>query len=194
MATTAEIMSDFYPFLMILIGILGVALGVDRILKKREEESKILQVLSFFGGLILLALPILMALIIDTDGVYSNYTLLLMFITGLSMNARPFEKMPAAFTLVSLVGIVLFALVLQLREQSELISGIPLQTILIAIGGLILILFLMTFMAEQALDAFLFLLGWGFFVLIFSLLTLIQGVTILVTGNRYGILSFFGLG
>ncbi len=194
MATTAEILGNFYPYVMILIGILGIALGVDRILKKREEESKLLQVLSFFGGLILLVLPIMMVFLIDTDGVYSNYTLLLMFLTGLSMNARPFEKVPAAFTIVSLVGIVLFVLVLQVREQSELISGIPLQTILIVIGILILILFLMTFMAEQALDAFLFLLGWGLLVLLFSLLTVVQAVTILITGNRYGLLSFIGFG
>ncbi len=194
MATTAELLGILYPYIMIIIGILGVALGIDRIFKKREEESKKLQVLSFFGGLVFLALPIVMVITIDTEGVYSNYTLLLMFLTGLSLNARPFEKIPAAFTIVSLIGILIFVLVLQLRQTSEFIQGIPLQYILIGIGVIILILFLMTFMAEQALDAFLFLLGWGLIVLVLSLLSLIQAIAILVTGNRYGLLSFVGFG
>ncbi len=194
MATIEELLIDFYIYPMILIGLLGVALGVDRILKKREEESRVLQVLSFFGGLILLALPILMVLYIDVEGVYSNYTLLLMFLTGLSLNARPFEKMPAAFTIVTLLGIIAFIGVLQFRKTSSSAGDIPIEIILIAIGVIMAVLFIMTFIAEQALDAFLFILGWGFLVLVFSLLSIAQAVAILVTDNRYGLLSFFGLG
>ncbi len=190
--TYVTYIADYYTYVMIIVGLLGFLLGIDRILKKREEENKVLQALSFIGGLLMLAVPILLIYYIDTPGVYSNYTILLMLITGLSLNSRPFEKIPAAFAFVIIIAMGIIYMVWNLRTNKGIGGDIPIELVAVIIGGIVLVLFLLSYAFEQIMDVFLYMMGWGVFVGLVSALTLAQGVAIIVLKNHYGLLTYLG--
>lgn len=188
-----EVIARSYPAIIILAGLLGLWLGIDRTFKKREEENKAIQVISFIVGLVLFVFPVLMVMFIKEDAVYSNYTILLMIIFGMALTARPFKELPLAFTVMIVAALGLFYLVLQL-QNTEYGGDIPIKIVAIVLLVVIVIIFLISFMIEQVMDTLLYILGWGPFITILSLITAAQGVMIYVLSNHYGLLSYFGFG
>lgn len=186
-----ETVAQSYAWVIVLIGLLGAALGIDRTFKSREEESKVLQVLSFFAGLLMLGFPIVMLLKVGDSVTYSNYTILIMFILGLCLIARPLQRIPIAYLIVALLGVGLFFIILQSRDIS-LAEDIPIGIWAAAILIVLVLVFILSFLFEKIVDTLLSIMGWGPLVTIFSLTALAQGVVI-GTGlsNKYGILKFF---
>jgi len=93
-----------YALVLVLCGLLGVALGINRTIKRREKESLVLQVLSAIGGILVLAMLPVMVLQINQKRVYTNATLLLMIVFALCLLARPLKKIPIAFSVVTAAG------------------------------------------------------------------------------------------
>ena len=48
-----------YPWVLLVVGLLGTTLGVDRTFKSKEDESRLLMGLGLIGGIAMLALPTL---------------------------------------------------------------------------------------------------------------------------------------
>ncbi len=189
-----DIIAQNYTIVLIVSGLLGVILGIDRMFKKREEESKVLQGLGFVFGFILLIMPAIIIYSIDQEGVYSNYTLLLMFLVGLSLLARPMKDLPLAVTLsviVALGGFIGIALLVGRDGASDL----PITLVAIIMLFVVFIILIATLFIEKTLDAVLVVLGWGPLITIFSLTSVIQGTLILAgITNHYGILYYLGFG
>ena len=81
-----------YALVLVLCGLLGVALGINRTIKRREKESLLLQVLSALAGVVVLVMPLIMVLQINQRGVYTAATVLLMIVFSLCLLARPLKK------------------------------------------------------------------------------------------------------
>jgi len=188
-----DFLNGTYPFIFIPIGIIAVALGVDRALKKEEEESRTLKILGGIAGIILLALTIILALneFNEPGGVISNYTILFSIFMALSLIARPFKNVHIAFIVSVFVALGLLTVIIFVRESSVSLAGIPLQYILIAVMVIVLLVYIISFIQEQAIDAFLAVLGWGPVITILGLLIIVQAITLLLDyPNSDGLLSY----
>ena len=166
-----------YALVLVLCGLLGVALGINRTLKRREKENLLLQVLSALGGLVVLVMPLVMVLEINEKGVYTAATMLLMIVLSLCLLARPLKKIPIAFIVVTAAGVGLLWVAMKFRGTT-LGGGIPIELGIAGIIVLLAVLFVLSFMVETVVDAVLSALGWGAVVTIVSALALIHGALI----------------
>jgi hypothetical protein len=166
-----------YALVLVLCGLLGVALGINRTIKRREKESLVLQGLSAIGGILVLAMPVVMVLQINPKGVYTAATVLLMIVFSLCLLARPLKKIPIAFVLVTAAGVGLLWVIMKLRGASfggSVSMELVILTVIVMLGGL----FVLSLMFEALVDAVLSALGWGPVVTIVSAVALIHGALI----------------
>jgi len=181
--------ATYYPWLLLTTGALGVALGVNRTLKRSKEESKALKALSVVAGMLLLAAPIGMVLQAGKGPAVSGASVLLMLLLGICLVARALKSIPLAFIIVAVMGTGLFWLLSQVRQVS-FAGDVPTQTIALAIAILLVIVFGVSFLVEKTIDLFLGLLGLGPVVLIVAAAALIQGLVIgLRITDHHGLLN-----
>ena len=166
-----------YAWVLGLCGLLGVALGINRTLKRREKESILLQVLSALGGIVVLGMPPIMVLQINQKGVYTAATLLLMIVFSLCLLARPMKKIPIAFIVVTAAGVGLLWAAMKFRGTS-LGGGISIELVIAGIIAVLAVLFVLSFVVETFVDAVLSALGWGAVVTIVSAVAAIHGALI----------------
>jgi hypothetical protein len=166
-----------YALVLVLCGLLGVALGINRTLKRREKESFLLQLFSAIGGVVVLAMPTVMVLHIKPKGVYTAATLLLMIVFSLCLLARPLKKIPIAFSVVTAAGVCLLWAAMKLRGTS-LGGRISIEFVIVAIFVLLAVLFILIFVVEAFVDTVLSILGLGLVVTIVSAVALIHGALI----------------
>lgn len=184
--------ATYYPWLLLTTGALGVALGVNRTLKRRKEESNALKALSVVAGVLLLAAPIGMVLQAGKGPAVSGASVLLMLLLGICLVARALKSIPLAFIIVAVIGTGLFWLLSQVKQVS-FAGDVPTQTIALAIAILLVIVFGVSFLVEKTLDLFLGLLGLGPVVLIVAAVALIQGLLIgLRITDYHGLLNLLG--
>ncbi len=186
-----QTLAGHYASVLVLCGVLGVALGINRTIKRREEESLVLQLLSAIGGIVVLAMPTLMVLHIKPRGVYTSATVLLMIVLSLCLLARPLKKIPIAFTIVTAAGVGLLWMAMKFRGTS-LGGRIPIEFLIAAIVVVLVGLFVFCFTFEAIVDTVLSVLGWGLVVTIVSAIATIHGALIAkgVTGAE-GLQFFF---
>jgi len=166
-----------YALVLVLCGVLGVGLGINRTIKRREKESLVLQVLSAIGGLVVLATPTVMVLHIKPKGAYTAATLLLMIVLSLCLLARPLKKVPIAFITVTAAGVCLLWAALKLRG-TPLGGRIPIEFVIGATIVVLAALFVLAFAFEAFVDAVLSVVGLGLVVTIVSTIALIHGALI----------------
>jgi hypothetical protein len=184
--------ATYSPWLLLAAGAVGVALGVNRTLKSRAEESKTLKALSFVAGVLLLAAPIGMVLQAGRGPAVSGVSVLLMIGLGICLMARALKSIPFAFIIVAVIGTGLFWLLSQVKDVS-FAGELPTQTIALAIAILLVIVFGISFLVEKTIDLFLGVLGLGPVVLIVAAAALIQGILIgLRITDHHGLLNLLG--
>lgn len=167
-------MATHYAWILVLCGLLGVALGINRTVMRRENESLVLQLVSAIGGLAVLATPTIMVLHVKPKGVYTAATLLLMIALSLCLLARPLKAIPIAFTVVTAAGAILLWGAMRLRGTT-LGERIPMEFIVGAIIVFLVALFILCFAFEAAVDTILAILSLGLVVTIVSAIALAHG-------------------
>jgi hypothetical protein len=181
--------ATYGPWLLLGTGALGVALGVDRTLKRRRQESRLLQVVSFLAGVLLLGAPIGLALQAGQGPPVSGVSILLMLALGICLTARALKSIPLAFLIVAVMGTGLFWLLSQVKQVS-FAGDLPTQTITLAIAILLLVVFGISFLVEKTIDLFLGLLSLGPVVFIVAAAALIQGILVgLHITDHHGLLN-----
>ncbi|MGE5257599.1 MAG: hypothetical protein ACM3KE_13055 [Hyphomicrobiales bacterium] len=182
--------ATYSPWLLLATGVLGVVLGVDRTLKRRTQESKLLQVAAFLAGVALLAAPVALVLQAGQGGPpVSGASVLLMLALGICFTARGLKSIPLAFIIVAVMGTGLFWLLSQLKQVS-FAGDVPTHTIALAIAILLLLVFGISFLIEKTIDLVLGLLSLGPVVFIVGAAALIQGVLVgLHITDHHGLLN-----
>ena len=182
-------LATYVPWLLSASGLLGVVLGVNRTLKRREKENKLLQVISFLAGAVLFAAPVAMVLYGGHSSEVSGGSILLMLLLAICLVGRALKKLPIAFIIVAVMGTGLFWLFSYLKQFS-FAGDVPTQTVALVIAVLILVVFGISFVIEKTIDLFLGLLSLGPVVFIVAGVALIQG---LLTGlhitDHHGLLN-----
>ena len=167
------------PWLLLVSGLVGVVLGVDRTLKRREKESRLLQVISFLIGAVLLAAPVAMVLQAGEGAEVSELSILLVILLGICLVGRALKSLPIAFIIVALLGTGLFWLFSYLRQFS-FAGDMPIQAIVLAMILLLLVVFGISFFIEKTIDLFLGLLSLGPVVFVFAAAAFLQGILIVL--------------
>ncbi len=182
-------LATYVPWILSASGLLGVVLGVNRTLKHRQNESKLLQVISFLAGIVLFAAPVGMVLYGGHSSEVSGGSILLMLLLAICLVGRALKKLPIAFIIVAVMGTGLFWLFSYLKHFS-FAGDVPTQTVALVIAALILVVFGISFVIEKTIDLFLGLISLGPVVFIVAGVALIQG---LLTGlhitDHHGLLN-----
>lgn len=168
-------MATYIPWLLIVSGALGVVLGVNRTLKRIENESKLLQVIAFLVGIVLFAAPVALVLQGKQSAEVSGASILLMLLLAICLVARALKDLPLAFIIVAVSGTGLFWLFSSLKPF-DLAGDVHTQTIALGISILLLVVFGISFVVEKIFDLFLGFLGLGPIVFIVAAVALIQGL------------------
>ena len=166
-----------YPWIMLLVGLLGLAVGIDRTLKSRIKESGFLKALGLVGGIVMLALPILIMVRGAAVERITPLTLALMFLLGFCLTSRAMRRVPITFLIVAAASIGLFLLALQL-QSSELGAKLPITIVAIVFLAVLGGVFAASLVFETALDGFLAILGWGPLVTVIAGVAAAQGLLI----------------
>ena len=173
-----------YAWILLVVGALGVLLGIDRTFSRKKNESRVLRLLGFLGGVVMLALPSIVVLRgTDADRI-APVSLLLMLVLALCLLARTLKAVPITFLVVGAVGLGLLILALQLQD-SELGGELPMTVVavvlLLVLGGV----FVASLLFEAVVDTFLAILGWGPVVAVIGAAAALQGVLIAagITGS-----------
>jgi hypothetical protein len=187
-----QVLAMHYTWVLVLCGLLGVALGINRTIKRREKESLVLQVLSSIGGVLVLVMPPVMVLQIHQKGFYTSATVLLMIVFGLCLLARPLKKIPITFIVVTAAGLGLLWVAMKLRGTSPG-GSISLEAFIFSILLVLALMFVLSFMFEKFVDAVLSALSCGPVVTIVSAITASHSALIAtgITGPD-GLLQFVG--
>ena len=184
--------ASYIPWLLLASGTLGIVLGVNRTLKRRENESKLLQVISFLSGVILFVAPVAMVLQGGKGSEVSGVSILLMLLLGICLISRALKNLPIAFIIVAVMGPGLFWL-FSYFKQFSFAGDIPTQTIALVITVLLLVVFGISFFVEKTIDLFLGLLSLGPVVFILAAAAFLQGLLIgLHITNHHGLLNLLG--
>jgi len=166
-----------YAWILLVVGALGVLLGIDRTFSRKKNESRLLRLLGFLGGVVMLALPSIVVLRgTDADRI-APVSLLMMLVLALCLLARTLKAVPITFLVVGAVGLGLLILALQLQsdEFGGKLSMIVMAAVaLMVLGGV----FAVSLVVEGVLDALLAILGWGPVVAVIGAAAALQGVLI----------------
>lgn len=181
--------ATYGSWLLLVTGALGIALGVNRTLKRRSKESKLLQAVSFLAGVLLLGAPVGLVLQAGQGPPVSGVSILLMMALGICLTARALKSIPLAFIIVAVVGTGLFWLLSQVKQVS-FAGDVPTHTIALAIAILLVVVFGISFIIEKTIDLFLGLLSLGPVVFIVAAAALVQGVLVgLHITDHHGLLN-----
>lgn len=181
--------ATYIPWLLLASGAIGIALGVNRTLKRKEKEIKLLQVISFLVGAILLSAPVALVLQSGKGSEVSGISILLVLLLGICLMSRALKSLPIAFIIVTVMGTGLFWL-FSYFKQFSFAGDIPTQTIALVITVLLLAFFGISFFIEKTIDLFLGLLGLGPIVFIVAAASFLQGLLIgLHITDHHGLLN-----
>jgi hypothetical protein len=115
------------------------------------------------------------------EDLVTNYTLLFGMLMGMSLIARPFKKLPLAFVISVIVALGLLAfLTISSGAEVTFFGALPLEVLLIGVMAIVLIVFIISFVQEKAIDGLLFILGWGPVITILGLALIAQGITLIL--------------
>ena len=166
-----------YPWVLVLVGLIGVVMGIDRTINAKKNESALLKLLALIGGVVVLALPVFTVLQGGGETGIAPLSLLLMLLLGLSLCARAMRRVPITFMIVAASSLALLLVALRLSDVpvvGEMPMTIVVVVMLLILGGV----FAASFSVETALDTFLGILGWGPLVTVIGLLAAAQGLLV----------------
>ena len=205
-----EILDLVLPIIAIIAGIIGLAYGINKLLKSKDDESAILKYLAL-GTSIVIGLVNLWAIYEWTldDLFFSDspevtmvhwLTVLLIFLAGSSMLAEPLKDTPIAAIVAVIAFGALAGLFLFYADFSGGLSNIdlgvvtlPLWLVILLIVIIIGILFVVTWFTEFTIDRILQLISWAPVVIIFCGLLTIQGLLMLLLNEAGGIWALTSL-
>ncbi|MCY3413459.1 MAG: hypothetical protein INQ03_17595 [Candidatus Heimdallarchaeota archaeon] len=168
-----------YMIFFILGGLVGVIMGFNRLIKKEEEESDRWKIFAGVAGL-LVFLSVMLMHLTAPDGVrITNYSSLFGILFFMSIIARPLKKIPVAFVLAIIVGMILTYFVFSRMDDSTVLGSIDMKWIAVALGAVVLIVFVIGRLQEGLFDGMLVVLGWSPLIIIISLALIGQGIALL---------------
>jgi len=187
-----HMIAAYVPWLLLASGALGMTLGVNRTLNRRKNQSKLLQVVSFVCGAMLLAAPVGIVLQSGKGPAVSGASIILMLLLGICLAGRGLKNLPIAFIIVAVAATGLFWLLSYFRHFS-FAGDVPTQPIVLGMAVLLLVIFGISFFVEKTIDIFLGLISIGLVVFVVAAAAFLQGFLVgLHITDHHGLLNLLG--
>jgi hypothetical protein len=179
---------------LLVAGLLGTVMGVNRTLKTREHESPGLQSISTVVGVLLIAVSAYSMFTAGGTVGSARYVVPVMMILGLSLSARWLESIHVTAVLILLLGLaILFALgqggmpesIAELLQKQNTRKLLLIAVIVVGGGA-----FLMVSTVEKIVDLVLDILGQGLVVIVISVIGVVQALLILSSNDSRGLMRF----
>jgi hypothetical protein len=179
---------------LLVAGLLGTVMGINRTFKTREHESPVLQLISMVVGVLLIAIS---AYSMFTDGGTvgsARYAVPFMLLMGLSLGARWLESIHVTAVLILLLGLgILFVLgqggmpqsITEMLQKQNSRKLIIIAAMLVG-GGITLAVSLVEKLVDLALD----ILGQGLAVIAISVIGVVHAILILSSNNNRGLIKY----
>jgi hypothetical protein len=186
--------STLYVLGLLVAGLLGTVMGINRALKTREHESPALQSISTITGVLLIAISAYSMFTAGGTVGSARYAVPFMMILGLSLSARWLESIHVAAVLILLFGLSLLFVLSQggmpqsltdLLQKQNTRKLIIIATIVVG-GGLIL----MVSTIEKVVDLVLDILGQGLVVTAVSIIGAVHAMLILSSSDSRGLMKY----
>ena len=183
------------PIIVTIAGIIGLAYGINKLMKSKDEESPILKYLALGTSIIIGLLNILAIFYWKFDASVEVttvhwLTVLLIFLAGSSMLGEPLKETPIAAIVAlaafgGLTGLFLFIADFNAGFSNPEVLGlinVPLSVVILIIVVIVGIIFLATFFTEFTIDRILQMISWAPIVVILSALLFLQGILVILLG------------
>lgn len=186
--------STLYVLGLLVAGLLGAVMGINRTLKTKEHESPALRSISTAAGVLLIAISAYGMFTAGGTAGSARYAVPFTMILGLSLSARWLESIHVTAVLILLFGLgILFVLgqggmpqgitgLLQKQNTRKLI-----MIAAIAVGGGVI---LMVSTVEKIVDLVLDILGQGLVVTALSVMGAVHAILILSSSDSRGLMRF----
>ncbi|MFW9928757.1 MAG: hypothetical protein ACFFD1_05155, partial [Candidatus Thorarchaeota archaeon] len=159
----------------------------------KDKDTMVMKYLTMIFSI----LSVIWALILMwTDVDYHWFTLFLLFayaVVLLSHPVKDFEGWKVFLLLFPLLIILFGALWLTHDRQAHipLVGNIPLLIIFLVITLAFIVIFLIIFFVEEtAVDPFLAIIGWAPWVVLLSIVVILQGLIMLITQDTQGLTHY----
>jgi hypothetical protein len=186
--------STLYVMGLLVAGLLGTVMGINRTLKTREHESPVLQSISTVVGVLLIAISTYSMFTAGGTVGSARYAVPFMLLLGLSLSARWLESIHVTAVLLLLLGLsILFVLGQGGLPQSitELLQKQNTRKLIIiaamVVGGGIT---LAASLVEKLVDLVLDILGQGLVVLAISVIGAVHAMLILSSNDNRGLIKY----
>jgi len=183
-----------YVMGLLVAGLLGTVMGIDRTLKTREHESPVLQSISTVAGVLLIAISAYSMFTVGGTVGSARYAVPFMLLLGLSLSARWLESIHVTAVLILLLGLgILFVLGQGGLPQSitEMLQKQNTRKLVIiaamVVGGGIT---LAASFVEKLVDLVLDILGQGLVVLAISVIGAVHAMLILSSNDNRGLIKY----
>ena len=178
---------------LLIAGLLGTVMGVNRIMKPRGNESNVLQSLSTVVGIVLITLSVYSVFTTGASG-SGRFTVPFMMILGLSLSARWLESIPVSIVFILALGLAILYVLSHGGLPHSLTEALQKQNVrkFLLIIALVIAatILLMISTAEKIVDVFLNILGQGPIVIALSVISVIHAALVLFSGNSRGLLKY----
>lgn len=198
------IVDPLLPLILMIAGIIGLAYGIDKLMKTKRHESALYKYLALVTSIVIgvVNLIAIYEWLLDTtppDVTVHWLTILLIFLAGSSMLSEPLKETPIAAILAIIVFGALAGIIIMFADFSEGISNIslfgasiPLWLVIILIVIIVGIVFLASVFTEFTIDRVLQLVSLAPVVIILSGLLLVQGLLMFLLNDVSGIWALTG--
>ena len=193
------IVDPLLPLILMIAGIIGLAYGIDKLMKTKRHESALYKYLAL-GTSIIIGVVNLIAIyewLLDTtppDVTVHWLTILLIFLAGSSMLAEPLKETPLAAIIAIIAFGALAGLVILLGDFDGGLSSIalgainiPLWLVILLIVVIVGLVFLATLFTEFTIDRILQLISLAPVVVVLCALLTIQGLLMIFLNDVSGI-------
>jgi hypothetical protein len=181
-----------YALGLLLAGLLGTVMGVNRTFRTRENENAGLQLASTVAGVLMIAVAVYGLL--GGSVAVARYVVLFMLILGLSLSARWLESIPVTVVLILLVALAVVVVLAQggmPQSIGELLQKQGMRKFItiaaIVVGAAVV---LMASTVEKLMDLVLDILGQGLVVTALSVIGAAHAVVALAFADGRGLVRF----
>lgn len=179
---------------LLVAGLLGTVMGINRTIKTKEHESPVLQSISTVAGVLLIAISAYSMFTAGGTVGSARYAVPFIMILGLSLSARWLESIHVTAVLVLILGLgILFVLgqggmpqsITELLQKQNTRKLIIIAAMVVG-GGVIL----MVSTVEKIVDLALDILGQGLVVIVISVIGVVHAILILSSNDNRGLIKY----
>ncbi|OLS21521.1 MAG: hypothetical protein HeimC3_35050 [Candidatus Heimdallarchaeota archaeon LC_3] len=187
--------------LLIVMGLVSLLFGLERVLDKvpgiggkidvDDFDTKVMKYLTIIFSAVAVVWALLLMVAENVN--YHWFTMVLLFTYSIVLLSHPIKNLEGWKMFLLLLPIIIITFVAFYFSGNREINlpgdiSIPMWTIFLLILFLFVILFLIIFFVEEsAIDPFLAIVGWSPWVVVLSIIVILQGLALILSDDIGGI-------